>query len=121
MGQNKTKATEKSVSSFVDAVENEQKRADSYTLIALLEKITGENAKLWGPSIIGFGQYHYKYESGREGDFMLIGFSPRKNALTLYSMEGLTKYGEYIEKFVKIKTGKSRLNINPLDDKDMQV
>ena len=121
MAENKTKATDASVSDFINKVENDQKREDAKSLIKLFEKITGEKAKLWGPSIIGFGQYHYKYESGREGDFMLAGFSPRKTALTLYIMAGFKRYGEYLGQLGKFKTGKSCLYIKKLDDVDIEV
>lgn len=121
MAENKTKATAASVSKFIDQVENEQKRNDAKTLVDIFEKLTGEKGKMWGPSIIGFGQYHYKYESGREGDFMLAGFSPRKTALTLYIMAGFSKYDEYLSKLGKFKTGKSCLYIKKLADVDMAV
>ncbi len=121
MAENKTKATAASVSKFIDQVENEQKRNDAITLVDIFEKLTGEKGKMWGPSIIGFGQYHYKYESGREGDFMLAGFSPRKTALTLYIMAGFSKYDEYLSKLGKFKTGKSCLYIKKLADVDMAV
>ena len=121
MAENKTKATAASVSKFIDQVENEQKRNDAKTLVDIFEKLTGEKGKMWGPSIIGFGQYHYKYESGREGDFMLAGFSPRKTALTLYIMAGFSKYDEYLSKLGKFKTGKSCLYIKKLVDVDMAV
>ena len=86
MKQNKTQRTDNSVSLFLDQIEPEQKRNDSFTLVDLMSKITSEEPKLWGTSIIGFGDYHYKYKSGREGDWFLTGFSPRKNALTVYLM-----------------------------------
>ena len=102
MKQNKPQRTDNSVSLFLDQIEPEQKRKDSYALVALMSKITAEEPKLWGTSIIGFGDYHYKYKSGREGDWFLTGFSPRKNALTVYLMcdlshedlnfDGLGKY-----------------------------
>ncbi len=81
--QNKTVETDASVEEFINAVDNEQKREDSWELLALMEKITGSPARMWGSSLVGFGQYHYKYESGREGDFFITGFSPRKAALTV--------------------------------------
>ncbi len=121
MAENKTKATTASVSQFIDQVENEQKRNDAKTLVDLFEKLTSEKGKMWGPSIIGFGQYHYKYKSGREGDFMLAGFSPRKTALTLYIMAGFSRYDEYLSKLGKFKTGKSCLYIKKLADIDMNV
>jgi hypothetical protein len=84
MSANKTQATQASVEDFIQGVESEQKGEDAKSLVTLFEKLTGEKAVMWGPSIIGFGQYHYKYDSGREGDFLITGFSPRKTALTLY-------------------------------------
>lgn len=94
MSANKTQATQASVEDFIQGVESEQKREDAKSLVTLFEKLTGEKAVMWGPSIIGFGQYHYKYDSGREGDFLITGFSPRKTALTLYIMAGFSKYEE---------------------------
>ena len=85
----------------------------------LMKDVTGEPAKMWGPSIIGFGQYHYKYASGREGDWFLTGFSPRKQNLTLYIMAGFDKYGELLEELGKHKTGKSCLYVKTLDDLHM--
>ena len=90
MAENKTKATKLSVSAFIAALEDPGKRADAKALTTLMESATGEKAKMWGPAIIGFGSYHYKYESGREGDMPLISFSPRKNALALYNMGGFS-------------------------------
>jgi len=87
MAKNKTEFTDKNVDDFLQTVENEQKRKDSYELIALMEKITGEKAKMWGPTIVGFGNYHYKYESGHEGNAPLVGFSPRKTAISLYFLQ----------------------------------
>ena len=121
MATNKTQANSASVSKFIDQVENVQKRNDAKALVQLFEKITDKKAKMWGPSIIGFGQYHYKYESGREGDFMLAGFSPRKTALTLYIMAGFSRYDEYLSKLGKFKTGKSCLYVKKLADVDLEV
>ena len=90
MAENKTKATKLSVSAFIAALDDPGKRSDAKALMKLMESATGEKPKMWGPSIIGFGSYHYKYESGREGDMPLISFSPRKNALALYSMGGFS-------------------------------
>lgn len=82
--ENKTRPTGASVAAFVNAVENDTRRRDAKALLAMMKKITGEKAKMWGPSIIGFGEYHYKYESGREGDMLNVGFSPRKANMALY-------------------------------------
>lgn len=90
MAENKTKVTQKSVPAFIAAVADSGRRADAKALIKLMQNATGEKPKMWGPSIIGFGSCHYKYESGREGDMPLIGFSPRKTALALYNMGGFS-------------------------------
>lgn len=121
MAENKTKANKTSVAEFLSTVTQEQKRKDAETLVALFEKLVGEPAVMWGSSIIGFGQYHFKYASGREGDFMLAGFSPRKNALTLYIMAGFSKYADHLARLGKYKTGKSCLYIKKLEDVDMDV
>ncbi len=89
MAKNKTEFTDEKVDDFLQTVENEQKRKDSYELIALMENLTGEKAKMWGPSIVGFGNYHYKYASGHEGNAPVVGFSPRKAAISLYVFTGL--------------------------------
>lgn len=121
MSANKTQATQASVEDFIQGVESEQKGEDAKSLVTLFEKLTGEKAVMWGPSIIGFGQYHYKYDSGREGDFLITGFSPRKTALTLYIMAGFSKYEEQLQKLGKFKTGKSCLYIKKLADIDQEV
>jgi hypothetical protein len=90
MAENKTKPTKLSVPAFIAAVADPARRADSKTLIKLMQSATGEKPKMWGSSIVGFGSYHYKYESGREGDMPLVGFSPRKTAMALYSMGGFS-------------------------------
>ena len=121
MSDNKTKPTEVSASSFISAVEPEQKRKDAEKLLALFEQLTGKPAKMWGPSIIGFDEYHYKYDSGREGDFLATGFSPRKTALTLYIMAGFSNYESQLKKLGKFKMGKSCLYVKKLDDIDLTV
>jgi hypothetical protein len=90
MAENKTKPTKLSAAAFIAAVADPVRRADAKTLVKLMQSATGEKPKMWGPSIVGFGSYHYKYESGREGDMPLIGFSPRKPAMVLYGMGGFT-------------------------------
>lgn len=87
----------------------------------LMGEITGEKPKMWGTAIVGFGNYHYKYASGREGDFLITGFSPRKQALTLYIMAGFSSYDSLMKKLGKYKTGKSCLYIKKLEDIDMKV
>ena len=84
MAENKMRVTDASVADFINAVPDETKRADSWKLVDIMSDITGEKPKMWGPSIIGFGTYHYVYASGREGDMPIVGFSPRKAAMTLY-------------------------------------
>ncbi|MGP1352190.1 MAG: DUF1801 domain-containing protein [Parasphingopyxis sp.] len=121
MAENKTKPTKKSPADFIAAVEPDWKRADAQTVCAMMERLSGEKPKMWGPSIIGFGQYHYKYESGREGDFMLTGFSPRKTALTLYIMGGFPRHEEIMARLGTYKTGKSCLYVKRLSDIDMDV
>ena len=119
--QNKTVETDASVEEFINAVDNEQKRQDSWELLALMEKVTGSPAKMWRSSQVGFGQYHYKYESGREGDFFITGFSPRKTALTVYIMPGFDGYEEQLSKLGPYKTGKSCLYLKKLDAIDRKV
>ena len=121
MSQNKTRPNTSSVTLFIEAVDDDLKKADCYTLIDLMKDITGKEAVMWGPSIIGFGSYHYKYDSGREGDMMLTGFSPRKQNLTLYIMAGFAKYEKLMRKLGKHKTGKSCLYIKRLSDVNIDV
>ncbi|NAS30371.1 DUF1801 domain-containing protein [Flavobacteriaceae bacterium R38] len=121
MSQNKTKPTEGSVIDFLNAVENETRRKDSFVILDLMEKITGVGPVLWGPSLIGFGKIHYKYKSGREGDWFQVGFSPRKQSLTIYIMPGFKRYEQLMERLGKHKTGKGCLYINKLSDIDMNV
>lgn len=120
MSDNKTRPTSSSVNAFIDAVENETRRSDSYVLLDLLQKITEHPPILWGTSLIGFGSYHYTYDSGREGDMLLAGFSPRKQNLALYNT-GFKRYPELMEKLGKHKTGKSCLYITNLSDVNIKV
>ena len=119
--ENKTQPTEQSVESFLDSVEDERKRVDCYTLLELIGEITGDKPVMWGSSIIGFGTYHYKYASGREGDFMVTGFSPRKRNLTIYVMPGFDQYEQMLSRLGKYKTGRSCLYVNKLADVDMDI
>lgn len=121
MSQNKTHPTDQSVKSFIDSLDDQQKIADSYSLIELMKQITGCEPKMWGPSIIGFDQYHYKYESGREGDFLKVGFSPRKRELSIYLMCSFDKNDELMKKLGKHRTGKSCLYVKRLEDINMDV
>jgi len=110
MAKLKTRKTDDSVDAFLASIEDERKRADSRALVELMREVTGEEPALWGPSIVGFGSYHYVYESGREGDWPLTGFSPRKTALTLYIMSGFS--GEPELTFVELPSGRvGRLDI----------
>ena len=121
MTELKTKPTKKSVEQFLKKVENPTKREDSFKILELMKEITAEEPVMWGDSIVGFGSYRYKYASGREGDWPLVGFSPRKQNLTLYIMSGFEKYERLLENLGKFKTGKSCLYINKLKDIDTQV
>lgn len=114
--QNKTVKTDASVDKFLQSVENETRRNDAWQVLEIMQKLSGEPAAMWGKTLVGFGSYHYKYESGREGDFMLVGFSPRKQNLVLYIMPGFSGYADLMAKLGKHKTGKSCLYINKLAD-----
>ena len=116
MAELKTKKTEASVDAFLAKIPDAQARADSKTLVQLMKAATGSGPKMWGPSIVGFGDYHYKYESGREGDWFVMGFSPRKASLTLYFMCGLQRLAPHLEKLGKHKTGKVCLYVKRLED-----
>jgi hypothetical protein len=114
MAELKTKPTNKSVAAFIGTVDRKQ-RADAAALTELMHQATGQKPRLWG-KIVGFGQYHYVYDSGHEGDTMLVGFAPRKTALTLYVLNGFPGQAGLLEKLGKHKTGKGCLYINKLDD-----
>jgi hypothetical protein len=120
MAVNKTKATEASVAAFVDALEP-ARRLDAKAVIRMMKNATGENPKMWGPSIIGFGIQHYKYESGREGDTVLVGFSPRKAATVMYGLIGSKDAEALLTKLGKHTTGKGCLYIKSLSDVDEKV
>jgi hypothetical protein len=121
MAENKTKATGESVDAFLDRIEDAQRREDAKKVRALMERLSGEPAAMWGPSIVGFGSYHYKYESGREGDMGRIGFSPRAKELVLYLVGGFPRHQALIDKLGKYRTGKSCLYIKRLSDVDEGV
>jgi hypothetical protein len=121
MADNKTKPTTVSVAAFIDALPDATKRADAKALVKLMQGATGEKPKMWGPSIIGFGSYHYTYESGREGDMPMAGFSPRKAATVLYGMGGLDGSEALLAKLGKHTTGKGCLYIKKLADVDQKV
>lgn len=116
MAKNKTTETTENVDEFLSLVLDDQKQKDSYDLISLMEEMTGFPPKMWGPSIIGFGQYHYRYNSGHEGDAPLIGFSPRKAAISLYVFTGLEQHQYLLEGFGKYKIGKACIYIKKLSD-----
>ena len=122
MSELKTKPTMQTVSEFLmSTVLDEQRRADCHALVELMQNATGCKPVMWGASIVGFAKYHYRYESGREGDWMVTGFSPRKNDLTLYVMPGFENYAELMTKLGKHKTGKSCLYLKRLADVDVKV
>ena len=121
MSENKTKPTHDDVMAFLNAVEPEKKRQDSFEILHLMEEVTGEPPQMWGDSIIGFGSYHYKYASGREGDWMLVGFSPRKQAISLYLSYGYENFEDLMSKLGKYKTGKACLYVKKLEDVDQDV
>ncbi|MFD1385770.1 DUF1801 domain-containing protein [Oceanobacillus oncorhynchi subsp. oncorhynchi] len=121
MYQLKTKETDSSVIEFIEQVEQLKKREDAYRLLDLFTETTGFEAKMWGPSIIGFGRYHYKYDSGHEGDAPLVGFSPRKAKISLYFATGDTEREHLLEKFGKHTTGKACVYINKVADIDEEV
>jgi hypothetical protein len=118
---NKTQPTEADVTAFLSAVEHRTRREDGLALDALFRRITGWTPRLWGPSIIGYGQYHYRYDTGREGDFLATGFSPRKANLSIYIMPGYQDYAAILDRLGKHKTGAACLYINKLADVDLDV
>ena len=117
----KTKKTTGSVSKFIDSITDEKRRDECRQVSEIMKEATGADPKMWGTSVVGFGDYHYKYESGRENDWFVTGFSPRKNALTLYFMTGIERYKSLLSRLGKHKTGKGCLYIKNLDDIDMKV
>ena len=121
MAENKTKPTKLSVAAFIDTLTDPARRADAKALVKLMQSAAGEKPKMWGPSIIGFGSYHYKYESGREGDMPVIAFSPRKSATVLYGMIGFGETAALLAKLGKHTTGKGCLYIKKLTDVDHHV
>lgn len=116
MAENKTHATDQQPEAFLATIEDENRRADAFELLALMREVTGEAAAMWGPAIIGFGQYHYRYASGREGDTFLVGFSPRKASLTVYVAGYLEQYQDILRRLGKHRTGKGCLYITRLSD-----
>lgn len=121
MAELKTKLNDASVVDFLNTIEDSRKRTDSFTICKIMEEITGAPPKMWGANIVGFGNYRLKYAGGREGDWFLTGFSPRKQNLTLYLMSGFEHSEKSMAKLGKYKTGKSCLYIKHLEDIDMDV
>lgn len=117
----KTKPTEVSVRDFIAGVDNPKRRADAQTALSMYKAITGLDPKMWGPSIIGYGSYHYRYESGREGDMCAAGFSPRGSAMVFYVMGGVPDDDPLFRRLGKFKIGKSCLYVNKLEDVDVGV
>ncbi|RFC53770.1 DUF1801 domain-containing protein [Brumimicrobium aurantiacum] len=121
MAENKTKETAASVNDFIESFANtEQKKKDSYELIEVMREVTGFEPKMWGPSIIGFGSYHYKYASGHEGDAPLVGFSPRKTAISLYVFTGLDEHEDILENLGKFRKGKACIYVKNNADIDLE-
>ena len=121
MSEPKTKRHDGDVNEFLDAVENPRRKEDARRVLELMRDVTGEPPKMWGSSIVGFGSYHYRYASGREGDWMITGFSPRKQNLTIYIMPGFSEFAGLLDRLGKHKTSKSCLYLNKLEDVDQEV
>ena len=121
MSDLKTQRNDGDVRSYLEAVANPRRREDSLVMLELMSAITGEPPAMWGSSIVGFGSYRYRYASGREGDWFLTGFAPRKRVLTLYIMPGFDRYAALLAKLGKYKTGKSCLYVNKLDDVNLEA
>lgn len=121
MSELRTKQNDADVEAFLGAVGNDRRREDSFTVLELMKRITGEEPRMWGTAIVGFGTYRYRYASGRSGEWPRIGFSPRKQNLTVYVMPGFSNHDELLSRLGKHRTGKSCLYINKLADIDMGV
>jgi hypothetical protein len=119
MAEAKTKPTGADPTKFVASIEDDRRRAEAETLLAMMTRVTGEAPRMWGSFIVGFGTYHYKYATGREGDWCITGFSPRKNALTVYILPNLHQQEANLKKLGKVTTGKSCIYIRNLDDVHM--
>ena len=118
---NKTTQNDGDVGAFLAAVPREDRRADARTMLEILERVTGQQPRMWGPSIVGFGSYHYRYASGREGDAAAAGFSPRSTATTVYVMDGFEDYGELLARLGPYRVGRSCLYLKKLSDVDLGV
>jgi len=121
MAELKTKKNNASVKKFLDGIEDDRRRKDCLAILEIMRKATGAEPRMWGSSIVGFGTYHYKSDSGREGDWFLTGFSPRKQNLTLYVMSGFSQHAALLDELGKFKTGKACLYVNKLEDVDVRV
>ena len=121
MAELKTKKNDVSVNDFLNSIEDGQKREDSFEVLEMMKKLSGKEPKMWGGSIVGFGNYQYKYETGREGEWFRVGFSPRKANLSLYIMDGFEKYDKLMGELGQHKTGKSCLYIKRLSDIDKKI
>lgn len=121
MAKIKTTPNKQSVENFLNSVEHDKRREDSFIVLELMQEVTGMEPIMWGDSIVGFGSYHYKYVTGREGDMPLVGFSPRKQSLTLYIMSGFDQYDTLMGRLGKYTTGKSCLYIKKIEDIDLAV
>lgn len=121
MAELKTQPNGQSVEDFLNSVENDTKREDSFTILELMKEETGAEPIMWGDRIVGFGTYHYKYASGRDAEWFLTGFSPRKQNLTLYIMSGFEEYDDLLGKLGRHSTGKSCLYVKKLEDVDQDV
>lgn len=119
MAQNKTVPTDQNVEQFINAIEDERKRNDSFALVELMQEVTGMEPQMWGSSIVGFGSYHYKYDSGREGDSPLAAFSPRKANLTIYNMGSLAERDDLLKQLGKHTISGSCLHVKRLADVDL--
>mgnify|MGYP003536331138 FL=1 len=121
MAKTKTVFTNEDVNSFIENLESDQKKNDSYLLIQLMEAVTGEKARMWGPTIIGFGNYHYKYASGHEGNAPILGFSPRKAALSLYVFTGLKEHENLLLNLGKFTKGKACIYVKKMSDINLEI
>jgi Domain of unknown function (DU1801) len=121
MAEAKTKPTKANVNAFLDSIDDERRRKDCKAVLKLMKDVTQAQPEMWGSSIVGFGRYRYNYDSGREGEWMMTGFAPRKGDLTLYIMAGFERIPELMKRLGKFKTGKSCLYVKKLEDVDMDV
>lgn len=121
MAKNKTIPNKNDVAIFLNNIIDEQKRKDAFELLNIMKEITNEEPKMWGSSIVGFGEYHYRYESGREGDMFLSGFSPRKQNITIYIVSGLERYDAILQRIGRHKIGKSCFYVKKLNDIDNKL